>query len=134
LAARGAGGFAWAWHSQKHAYRAGIIALFILVLLMIIPPAEAARVALVIGNNALKTSKLAKAANHADARSRELAKLGFKVVTAKDVGRRAMSRALVELEGKVEAGDTALVYFAASLPPRSTMSRCRLITTSRRRP
>jgi uncharacterized caspase-like protein len=34
------------------------------------------------------------------------------VVEADDVGRRAMSRALVELEAKLGSGDTALIYFA----------------------
>src|SRR3990172_6234497 len=75
--------------------------------------ADAKRVALVIGNNEYENvPKLQKAVNDADAISKELAKLGFEVVAAQDVGRRAMSRALVELEGKLEAGDTALVYFA----------------------
>jgi uncharacterized caspase-like protein len=34
------------------------------------------------------------------------------LLAAEDVGRRAMSRALVELESKIDPGDTALVYFA----------------------
>jgi hypothetical protein len=71
------------------------------------------RVALVIGNNDYENvPKLHKASNDAQSIAQELAKLGFKVVSAKNVGRRAMSRAIVELEGKIEAGDTALVYFA----------------------
>ncbi len=83
-------------------------------LLLATPPAEAAkRIALVIGNNAYENvPKLMKAVNDANAVSKELATLGFEVVTADDVGRRAMSRALVELEGKVAPGDTALIYFA----------------------
>ncbi len=77
------------------------------------PTLAAKRVALVIGNNAYENvPKLMKAVNDANAVSTELAKLGFEVVTADDVGRRAMSRALVELEGKVAPGDTALIYFA----------------------
>ena len=50
--------------------------------------------------------------NDAGAISQELAKLGFDVVSAENVGRRAMSRALVELESKIEIGDTALINFA----------------------
>jgi hypothetical protein len=53
-----------------------------------------------------------KAVNDADAVASEQSKLGFEVVKAEDVGRRAMSRALVELEGKIGPGDTALIYFA----------------------
>jgi hypothetical protein len=71
------------------------------------------RVALVIGNNTYENvPQLQKAVNDAGAISQELAKLGFDVVSAENVGRRAMSRALVELESKIESGDTALIYFA----------------------
>src|SRR5262249_12591516 len=77
------------------------------------PTFAAKRVALVIGNNDYENvPKLQKAVNDAEAISQELAKLGFDVVSAENVGRRAMSRALVELEGKIESGDTALIYFA----------------------
>ena len=50
--------------------------------------------------------------NDAEAISQELARLGFDVASAENVGRRAMSRALIELESKIETGDTALIYFA----------------------
>ena len=83
-------------------------------LLVTASPADAAkRVALVIGNNAYENvPKLQKAVNDAHAMAGELAKLGFDVVEADDVGRRAMSRALVEIEAKLGSGDTALIYFA----------------------
>lgn len=69
--------------------------------------------ALVIGNNAYENvPQLQKAVNDAEAISQELAKLGFDVVSAENVGHRAISRALVELENKIESGDTALIYFA----------------------
>jgi caspase domain-containing protein len=84
----------------------------ILALLTMASPAEAAnRVALVIGAYE-NVPQLQKAVNDADAVAAELSKLGFDVVKAQDVGRRAMSPALVELEGKISPGDTALVYFA----------------------
>lgn len=85
-----------------------------MVLLLATAPAEAAkRVALVIGNNAYENvPQLQKAVNDSKAMAEELAKLGFEVVSAQNVGRRAMSRALVELENKVSAGDTVLFYFA----------------------
>jgi uncharacterized caspase-like protein len=86
----------------------------LLCCLVFAAPAYAAkRVALVIGNNAYENvPALQKALNDSEAISQELAKLGFDVVSAENVGRRAMSRALVELESKIESGDTALIYFA----------------------
>jgi uncharacterized caspase-like protein len=94
--------------------RLAFIISLILALLTVASPAEATnRVALVIGNDAYENvPQLQKAVNDADAVAAELSKLGFDVVKAQDVGRRAMSRALVELEGKISPGDTALVYFA----------------------
>jgi uncharacterized caspase-like protein len=94
--------------------RLGFIVPCVVALLLAASPAEAAkRLALVIGNNAYENvPQLQKALNDADAIAQELSKLGFEVVKAEDVGRRAMSRALVELESKIGPGDTALVYFA----------------------
>ncbi|MGC2410877.1 MAG: caspase family protein [Methyloceanibacter sp.] len=85
-----------------------------LALLLPATPAHAVkRVALVIGNDAYENvPALQKAVNDAHAMGEELTKLGFDVVSAQDVGRRAMSRALVELENKVVSGDTVLIYFA----------------------
>ena len=45
-------------------------------------------------------------------RSRKSARLGLDVVSAENVGRRAMSCVLVELESKIASSDTALIYFA----------------------
>ena len=86
----------------------------LLCCLVFAPPAHAGkRVALVIGNNDYEhVPALKKAVNDAEAISQELARLGFDVVSAENVGRRAMSRAMVELESKIETGDTALIYFA----------------------
>ena len=53
-----------------------------------------------------------KAVNGFEAISQELARLGLDVVSAENVGRRAMSCALVELESKIASSDTALIYFA----------------------
>src|SRR6185437_7264473 len=78
-------------------------------LLAVASPAEAAkRFALVIGNNAYENvPQLQKAVNDADAIAAELSKLGFDVVKAENVGRHAICRALVKLEGKIAPGDTA---------------------------
>jgi uncharacterized caspase-like protein len=94
--------------------RLAAIISFAFALFVAASPADAAkRLALVIGNNAYENvPQLQKAVNDADAVSAELSRLGFDVVKAENVGRRAMSRALVELEGKIGAGDTALIYFA----------------------
>jgi ABC-type sugar transport system substrate-binding protein len=81
------------------------------------PAFAAKRVALVIGNNTYENvPALKKAVNDAGAISQELARLGFEVVSAENVG-RAMSRALVELESKIESGDTALIYSPATASP-----------------
>jgi hypothetical protein len=85
-----------------------------MVLLFSAWPADAAkRVAIVVGNDDYdNVPKLLKARNDARAMTEILSRLGFEVVSAEDLGRRAMSRALVELETKIEPGDTALIYFA----------------------
>ncbi len=97
------------WHAARLA-----ACLVLAGVLPFVSPAEAGkRVALVVGNNAYENvPALQKAVNDADAIAGELAKLGFEVVKAENVGRRAMSRALVDLENKVQSGDTVLFYFA----------------------
>ncbi len=75
--------------------------------------ALAKRVALVIGNDTYDSvPKLQKARNDAIAMGEALTKMGFDVLSARDVGRRAMSRALSEFENKIEPGDVALLFFA----------------------
>jgi len=75
--------------------------------------ADAKRVALVIGNNDYENvPKLQKAVNDADAVAAELSKRGLDVVKAENVGQKAMSRAVNELETKIGSGDTVLFYFA----------------------
>ncbi|MCB1451410.1 MAG: caspase family protein, partial [Nitratireductor sp.] len=74
---------------------------------------EQRRVALVIGNDDYENvAKLQKANNDAEAVSKELAAIGFQVTTAKDIGRRAMSRAVLEFEKSIQPGDLALFYYA----------------------
>ena len=99
-------------NTARMSWAFGLTAL-LCALLHAAPAFAAKRVALVIGNNSYENvPALKKAVNDAGAISQELARLGFDVVSAENVGRRAMSRALVELEGKIETGDTALIYFA----------------------
>ena len=95
-----------------------ITILFAISLLFVSPTQEAAaqeqrRLALVIGiDDYDEVPKLLKAKNDADAMGAKLQSLGFEVVKATDVGRRGMSRAVLEFEKKIEPGDLALFFFA----------------------
>ena len=74
---------------------------------------EPRRIALVIGNNDYESvPKLQKAVNDADAVAARLNEIGFQVTVAKDIGRRAMSRAVLEFEKNIQEGDLALFYYA----------------------
>lgn len=91
----------------------GLILMAALMIAAAFPAHAAKRVALVIGNDAYDSVPvLLKARNDADAMADALTKLGFEVISAKDVGRRAMSRALSTFESRIEEGDTALIFFA----------------------
>ena len=83
------------------------------ILLAFAPAAEAKRVALVIGNDAyLSVPTLHKARGDAVAISQALAEDGFDVITSFDAPRREMSARLSEFIGRLDAGDTAAVYFS----------------------
>ena len=74
------------------------------------------RVALVIGNdrypNLPPERQLLKAVNDAEAVGNTLARLGFEVIRGSNLGRQAMIDKLSDLTARVEAGDTALVFYA----------------------
>ena len=75
--------------------------------------AQQRRVALVIGNDTYENvAPLQKARNDARAMAKELEQLGFDVVKAEDLGRRAISRAVLELEKRIQPGDVALFFYA----------------------
>ncbi len=75
--------------------------------------AQQRRVALVIGNDTYENvAPLQKARNDARAMATELERLGFDVVKAEDLGRRAISRAVLELEKRIQPGDVALFFYA----------------------
>ena len=93
-----------------------LAAFWLAVTVLLVAPAHEAwakRVALVIGNDTYESVPvLQKARNDATSMAEALTKLGFDVLSAQDVGRRAMSRALVEFENKIKPGDVALLFFA----------------------
>jgi hypothetical protein len=93
----------------------GCLLAAVLVMLAGIPAiaSAAGRLALVIGNDAYENVPvLHKARNDARSMAQTLTGLGYEVIAAEDVGRRAMSRALVELEGRITGGETVLFFFA----------------------
>jgi len=76
-------------------------------------PASAARHALVIGNDAyVEVNSLQKAVNDAVAMGETLGALGFDVVRATDVGRRAMNGAIQGFTARLEPGDEAVIFYA----------------------
>ena len=71
------------------------------------------RVALVIGNDAyLHVPALHNAGNDAAAMARELAGLGFEVLSFKDLDRSGMNRAITQFVGRVSEGAVALFFYA----------------------
>ncbi|MCJ0762903.1 caspase family protein [Variovorax terrae] len=73
----------------------------------------ARRMALVMGNDGYQhVSKLQKAGNDASAMARELKAAGFNVVLQKDLGYRAMVKAVETFSGSVRSGDQVVVFFA----------------------
>jgi hypothetical protein len=92
---------------------AAALSLLAAVLAATVAHAEVRRVALVIGNDTYENvTSLMKARNDARAMAGSLKSLGFDVVEAEDLGRRAISRAVLELEKRIEPGDVALFFYA----------------------
>jgi len=71
------------------------------------------RVALVIGNDAYQgVPKLEKAANDATAVGKELAKVGFEVMSYTNLDRRSMNRAINKFIEKISGGGVGVLFFA----------------------
>ena len=80
---------------------------------IVLQPAQAKRIALVIGNDNYQTvSKLQKAGNDAVAMATELRAAGFEVVLHKDLNYRGMVRAFESLYSSVTGGDEVVVFYA----------------------
>lgn len=89
--------------------------LILALVLSVAAPVSAAerRVALVIGNNDYQqVSKLEKAVNDAQAVGRELAKVGFEVVTLTNVGQKKMNQAINQFAEKMAGGGVGVLFFA----------------------
>ncbi len=71
------------------------------------------RIALVVGNDDYENIvDLKKAVNDAQVMAETLRGLGFDILRAENVGRRALNRKIHEFTSRLEAGDEALFYFA----------------------
>lgn len=105
--------------SRSRAIQTGLPALLLMAALFLVAmfaPASAQeqrRIALIIGNDEYEeVASLKKAVNDANAVSQRLTEIGFEVITAKNIGRRAMSRAVLEFEKSIQEGDLTLFYYA----------------------
>jgi uncharacterized caspase-like protein len=79
----------------------------------ILPAQAEKRVALLIGNDAYESvPQLRTAVNDARAVGATLRQLGFSVIIAENLSRRAMSETLLAFDKAIERGDTALFFFA----------------------
>ena len=86
---------------------------FVASLLAAVSPAQAKRIALVMGNdNYQSVSKLQKAGNDAVAMATELRAAGFEVVLHKDLNYRGMVRAFEALYNSITGGDEVVVFYA----------------------
>ena len=82
-------------------------------LCLVASPAQANRLALVIGNdNYQHVSKLQKAGNDAVAMATELRAAGFEVSLYRDLDYRSMVKATEAMYGKIKGGDEVVVFFA----------------------
>lgn len=80
---------------------------------LVLQPAHAKRIALVMGNDNYQTvSKLQKAGNDAVAMATELRAAGFEVVLHKDLNYRGMVRAFESLYASITGGDEVVVFYA----------------------
>lgn len=87
--------------------------LCLLLGLALVAPAEARRLALVVGNDDYKQfSRLEKAGNDAEAMAKELEAAGFEVSLRRDLGYRKMVVAFEEFYDKVKPGDELFVFYA----------------------
>ncbi len=93
--------------------RGFVLALCWMLLFGLCAPAQAKRIALVIGNDAYEhVNKLQKAGNDAAAMARELSAAGFEVQLHLNLNYRSMVRAVEALSKRITGGDEVVVFFA----------------------
>lgn len=93
--------------------RALILPILAVMVLLAIAPAQARRLALVVGNDAYENiTTLKKAANDARGIGKTLTGLGFDVTTATNVSRREMNQTLQNFNNSIRADDIVLFFFA----------------------
>ena len=98
---------------SKPFMRAKIRKLLTLVALLMVLPVQAARLALVMGNdNYTQVAKLQKAGNDATAMARELKAAGFTVQLHRDLNYLAMVKAVEKFTSSIKGGDEVVVFFA----------------------
>lgn len=92
------------------------LASFVVATLAVSVPAQAARVALVIGNNDYRNlgavQQLAKAVNDANAVGDALEKLGFTVMRGENLDRSGMVDRIFAFTQAIRPGDTAAFFYA----------------------
>ena len=80
---------------------------------LITPACADKRVALVVGNNAYESvAKLERAVSDATSVAQSLRSMGFDVILATDLDRRALIRHLADFNGRAPSSDLALFYYA----------------------
>lgn len=84
----------------------------LLCLLALASPAQAQRVALVVGNAAYADKPLRNPVNDAELMQRTLRSLGFDVALVRNADRRELLAGLRQFEAKARNADVALFYFA----------------------
>lgn len=90
-----------------------LVAAALVSLLTVLSASAEKRVALVIGNDAYQNvPALQKAGNDARAMKETLEGLGFSVMLAQNLSRRAMSEQLLAFDRALAAGDVAFFFFA----------------------
>lgn len=89
-----------------------VLVLLVTSLLVVAVPAEAARKALVIGNAAYPTQRLANTVNDATDMAAQLKTLGYGVTLATDATRTRRTRAVLDFRRGLAAGDEAVVFYA----------------------
>jgi len=90
-----------------------VIWLFVVILVIIASPAEARRVALVIGNADYKVGPLANPVNDADAMATAFSALGFdRVLLRKNLGIEGFRTVLSEVARESVGAEVAVVFYA----------------------